>query len=212
MVGLPARGKTYIAQKICRYLTWLGINTKVFNVGNYRRKLHGANQPHTFFDPRNKTGERSRREAAAEALGDLLRWFEEENGVVAIYDATNSTRERRTWLMSECARADVQVLFIESVCQDESLILSNIKDVKLSSPDYVNMDPDKAAEDFRARIEHYEEQYETIEDTEGGLTYIKLINVGSQVVIKMIQGYLQSRIVYYLMNLHIAPRSIFFSR
>ena len=72
------------------------------------------------------------------------------------------------------------------------------------------MDPEKAVEDFKARIVHYREAYETI--TEENLTYIKLINVGSQVIINHIQGYLQSRIVYYLMNLHIAPRSIFFSR
>ena len=28
MVGLPARGKTYIAKKLARYLNWIGINTK----------------------------------------------------------------------------------------------------------------------------------------------------------------------------------------
>ncbi|KAF9167010.1 Fructose-2,6-bisphosphatase [Actinomortierella ambigua] len=189
---------------------WLGIQTKVFNVGNYRRKLHGAQQPHDFFDPANVAGERSRKEAAVEALNDMISWFENERGVVALYDATNSTRARREMLLAACAEHDIQVLFIESICQDESLILHNIMDVKLSSPDYKDMDPEKAAEDFRARIVHYEEAYETI--TEDHLTFIKLINVGSQVIISHIQGYLQSRIVYYLMNLHIAPRNIFFSR
>ena len=29
LVGLPARGKTYIARKLSRYLNWIGINTKV---------------------------------------------------------------------------------------------------------------------------------------------------------------------------------------
>lgn len=38
MVGLPARGKTYIAKKLARYLTWVGMKTKVFNVGEYRRQ------------------------------------------------------------------------------------------------------------------------------------------------------------------------------
>ncbi|KAF9976663.1 Fructose-2,6-bisphosphatase [Actinomortierella ambigua] len=189
---------------------WLGIQTKVFNVGNYRRKLHGAQQPHDFFDPANAAGERSRREAAVEALNDMISWFENERGVVALYDATNSTRARREMLLAACAEHDIQVLFIESICQDESLILHNIMDVKLSSPDYKDMDPEKAAEDFRARIVHYEDAYETI--TEDHLTFIKLINVGSQVIISHIKGYLQSRIVYYLMNLHIAPRNIFFSR
>lgn len=28
MCGLPARGKTYIAKKLARYLNWIGINTK----------------------------------------------------------------------------------------------------------------------------------------------------------------------------------------
>lgn len=195
---------------VCRYLQWLGINTRVFNVGNYRRKLHGAQQPHDFFDPANPEGERSRREAAVEALNDMIRWFKKDDGVVALYDATNSTRARREMLLAACKKHDIQVMFIESICQDESLVLHNIMDVKLSSPDYEDMDPEQAAEDFKARIVHYEEAYETI--TEENLTYIKLINVGSQVIISHIQGYLQSRIVYYLMNLHIAPRSIFFSR
>ncbi|KAG0025306.1 Fructose-2,6-bisphosphatase [Podila clonocystis] len=195
---------------VCRYLQWLGITTKVFNVGNYRRKLHGAHQLHNFFDPHNPEGERSRREAAIEALNDMIYWFKKEQGVVALYDATNSTRSRREMLLAACTKHNIQVMFIESICQDEALVLHNIMDVKLSSPDYKDMDPEQAAADFKARIVHYEEAYETI--TEDNLTYIKLINVGSQVIINHIQGYLQSRIVYYLMNLHIAPRSIFFSR
>ena len=36
MVGLPARGKTYMSKKLARYLNWNGINTKVFNAGEYR--------------------------------------------------------------------------------------------------------------------------------------------------------------------------------
>lgn len=32
-VGLPARGKTFTAAKLTRYLRWLGHDTKHFNVG-----------------------------------------------------------------------------------------------------------------------------------------------------------------------------------
>ncbi|KAF9434177.1 Fructose-2,6-bisphosphatase [Entomortierella beljakovae] len=192
MVGLPATGKTLISQKVCRYLLWLGITAKIFNVGNYRRKLHGAHQLHGFFDPSNPEGERSRREAAVEALSDMIYWFEKDNGVVALYDATNSTRSRRSMLLEECKKHDIQVMFIESVCEDEALVLHNIMSVKLSSPDYKDMDPEQAVEDFKARIIHYKEAYEPV--TEEHLTYIKLINVGSQVIINHIQGYLQSRI------------------
>lgn len=33
MVGLPARGKTYISKKLSRYLNWIGVNTKVIPFG-----------------------------------------------------------------------------------------------------------------------------------------------------------------------------------
>ena len=64
--------------------------------------------------------------------------------------------------------------------------------------------------DFRDRIRLYEKYYESIDEPE--LTYVKLIDIGSQVIINRIQDFLQSRIVYYLMNLHIRPRSIYLSR
>ncbi|KAK9460507.1 PFK26 6-phosphofructo-2-kinase-like protein [Lipomyces oligophaga] len=38
MVGLPARGKSYITKKLARYLNWLQHDTKIFNVGNTRRQ------------------------------------------------------------------------------------------------------------------------------------------------------------------------------
>ncbi|KAI1373712.1 bifunctional 6-phosphofructo-2-kinase/fructose-2,6-bisphosphate 2-phosphatase [Hypoxylon crocopeplum] len=37
MVGLPARGKSYITKKLRRYLSWQQHNTRIFNVGNRRR-------------------------------------------------------------------------------------------------------------------------------------------------------------------------------
>ena len=36
MVGLPARGKTYISRMLDMYLNWIGVNTRVFNLGEYR--------------------------------------------------------------------------------------------------------------------------------------------------------------------------------
>ena len=57
MVGLPARGKTYISKKLSRYLNWIGMNTKVFNLGDYRRKVEGCAMPsHDFFDTGNAEG------------------------------------------------------------------------------------------------------------------------------------------------------------
>lgn len=54
MVGLPARGKSFISRKLCRYLNWMGYTSKVFNLGNYRRENLGAFHTHEFFDPDNQ--------------------------------------------------------------------------------------------------------------------------------------------------------------
>ncbi|KAK3045119.1 hypothetical protein LTS18_014530, partial [Coniosporium uncinatum] len=37
MVGLPARGKSYITKKMARYLNWLQHDARIFNVGERRR-------------------------------------------------------------------------------------------------------------------------------------------------------------------------------
>lgn len=37
MVGLPARGKSYITKKVQRYLSWQQHEARIFNVGNRRR-------------------------------------------------------------------------------------------------------------------------------------------------------------------------------
>jgi adenylylsulfate kinase-like enzyme len=40
MVGLPGRGKSFIARKIEQYYSWFdGRQTKAFNVGRYRRMV-----------------------------------------------------------------------------------------------------------------------------------------------------------------------------
>ena len=61
------------------------------------------------------------------------------------------------------------------------------------------MDPDEAVRDFRARIAHYEEAYETLEQDEG--SSVRLIDAGRRVEINQLDGYLASRLVFYLTNL-----------
>lgn len=142
----------------------------------------------------------------------MVKWFEDGQGTVAILDATNSTKARRRWVYERCEAENIQTLYVESKCDDESIIMSNILEVKTTSPDYQGQDPELAAQDFRKRIRNYEKVYETIDEEEKDLTYVKLIDVGAHVVINQIKDYLQSRVVYYLMNLHIKPRSIWLSR
>lgn len=154
-----------------------------------------------------------RRAAATAAVADMLAWFR-QGGVIGIFDATNSTKERRRWVLEMCTKEGIEVLFVESKCDDEDLIMANIRDVKTTSPDYKGQDPEAAAQDFRNRIRMYEKAYKSIDQDgdENDLTYLKIMNVGKQVIINRIQDYLQSRVVYYLMNLHIRPRSVWLSR
>lgn len=209
MVGLPARGKTHMARRVERYLRWLGYKTRIFNVGNYRRERLGSQQPHAFFDPDNAEGRAARREVAMAALEDLLEWFA-QGGEIGLYDATNTTRERRTILADRMRAHGLSVVFVESVCEDEALIESNIRQTKLHMPDYAGSDPDAAVADFRARIAHYARTYEEVGEDEG--SFIRVIDVGRKVIAHRIQGYVPSRLVYFVMNLHVSPRSIWMTR
>jgi 6-phosphofructo-2-kinase/fructose-2,6-biphosphatase 2 len=214
MVGLPARGKSLIAQKIVRYLSWLSIKSKCFNVGTYRREIAQDTELNAdFFDPTNEEGLKFRLEAVNLATVDMMKWFSEENGVVGILDATNSTKVRRDAILKLCRENFIEPMFLESWCDDSDLILQNIYDVKTTSPDYVDKDTEFATQDFLQRIKYYEQVYETMDEkTDPELTFIKLVNVNSQIILNRIESYLESRIVYYVMNLHIKPRCIWLSR
>lgn len=236
MVGLPARGKSYITKKITRYLNWLQHDTKIFNVGERRRiatgtlglynnrrefsdesqyyaeanshstsvplniirdqeacsvsqsipttilvnggtppdsgllctfpqistensclssprsqaailqtscdqtptsrnhiPLVGSEQQHdvdfmdqsaNFFDPNNARAAQIREEVAMATLDDLLDYILDQGGSVGIFDATNSTLDRRKLIMErvrERAGPELGVLFLESLCIDEDV-------------------------------------------------------------------------------------------
>lgn len=105
----------------------------------------------------------------------------------------------------------IVVIFLESICNDPAVIAANVA-LKVSSgdPDYNDFSREAAERDFLRRIREYESIYETI--TEPHLSYLRITNVGSEVTLSRINGYLQSRIAFYLMNLHLKPRSIYLSR
>ncbi|XP_031557305.1 6-phosphofructo-2-kinase/fructose-2,6-bisphosphatase 3-like, partial [Actinia tenebrosa] len=77
LVGLPARGKTYMAKKLGRYLNWISIQTKVFNVGEYRRKVVGTDKLHDFFRVDNEQAQAIRRQCALTCLEDVSKWLSE---------------------------------------------------------------------------------------------------------------------------------------
>ncbi|EOD18213.1 hypothetical protein EMIHUDRAFT_41870, partial [Emiliania huxleyi CCMP1516] len=176
MVGLPARGKSYISRRLAPYVSFFyGAPAKVFNVGDYRRKIARTTSMADFFDSSNQAAMKARAQACEEALTDLKRWIGEtpsqqqrldqklhqsgDFGSLAIFDATNSTQSRRAWLVEQLKDTGAKVIFIESVCRDERLVQQTILHAKESvgNHDYEGVDPAVAIADFEARIRHYEQ-------------------------------------------------------
>lgn len=214
MVGLPARGKTYIAKKLTRYLNWIGISTKVFNVGEYRRTATAAFKNHDFFRTDNVEAQRIRNKCAKDALDDMCKWLDNGEGEVAVYDATNTTKERRKLIYDEVVgKCGYKLFFVESICDDPSIIEANVREVKIHSPDYREVDNDVALQDFLKRIDHYKSSYETLDETaESMYSFMQIFKAGEKVLVHRSEGHIQSRVVYYLMNIHIIPRSIYLTR
>lgn len=244
MVGLPARGKSYITNKLTRYLNWLQHDCRVFNVGNTRRMdkenvlgparnpLPDTNTPlpgrspetkpsasHSadFFNPENKASNELREKWAMDTLDNLLNWVLDGPGSVGILDATNSTKKRRLKVLKriqERSNGELKVLFMESICSDPAILDTNIR-LKLSGPDYKNMDPEVALKDFVGRLHNYEKAYETIDESEEqieGFQYVKMIDVGKKVVSFNVQGFLASQTVYFLLNFNLCERQIWLTR
>src|SRR5215813_4772423 len=135
MVGLPARGKTFVARKVQRYVSWLGYRTLWVNVGDYRRARAGAKQPAGYFAPDNTATRGEREGFAMAALNDLLDWFS-KGGEVGIYDATNAERSRRDIIREACSAADVRLLFVETIIDNPAVVDANVRRNKLSLADY----------------------------------------------------------------------------
>ncbi|XP_056279198.1 6-phosphofructo-2-kinase/fructose-2,6-bisphosphatase 2-like isoform X2 [Pseudoliparis swirei] len=214
MIGLPARGKTYMSKKLTRYLNWIGVPTKVFNLGVYRREAVQAYKSYDFFRHDNKEAMEIRKQCALVALEDVKAYLEEEGGQIAVFDATNTTRERRELILNFAQDNSYKVFFVESLCDDPEVIATNILDVKVSSPDYPERDRESVMEDFLKRIECYKVTYKPLDPDEHdkNLSFIQVINVGRRFLVNKVQDYIQSKIVYYLMNIHVHSHSIYLCR
>ena len=135
---LPARGKSYIGKAIIRYLNFIGCPAKLFNAGNKRRTegLAGTDASSSTLLTRRRR--RREREMAMETLDELLAWL---HGATTgcgcgIFDATNTTAERRRAVAERCARESphVTLLFVETICDDDEILTLNYR-MKLVNDD-----------------------------------------------------------------------------
>jgi hypothetical protein len=126
------------------------MKTRVFNVGAYRRKV-GGSEDAEFFDAANKAAAAKREELAWTVLNELLAWLRGGEGDVGIFDATNTTDQRRRLIIEHCNTqqqgqpivSEISVLFIESICDDPEVLENNIRQKIVSSPDYTRMSADQ---------------------------------------------------------------------
>ena len=76
MIGLPGRGKSYIAHRIARWLNWKGLRTNIFNFGDYRRVIYqGETMNSDWFDPENHENLEKRNQIAYQAIGNAIDWI-----------------------------------------------------------------------------------------------------------------------------------------
>ncbi|OBT48288.1 hypothetical protein VE00_01215 [Pseudogymnoascus sp. WSF 3629] len=214
LVGPPARGKTHISVSLARYLRWLGVKTRIFHLGDYRRATlePGKELPEDYFFIRaSPESVLLRQRILKRCRGDIYNWLNHENGQVAIYDAVNPLASGRRSLAKEFAKHDVQTLFLESYVTDESILEENARSVKISSPDFANWDPNDAAKEYLRRILTRIPDFQTMAENE--LNFVKLINAGQRIETNNVNfGYLSMRVVFYLMNLHNKSKRTFFVR
>ncbi|KAI0201944.1 6-phosphofructo-2-kinase-domain-containing protein [Astrocystis sublimbata] len=222
MVGLPATGKSYVAKKLSRYLSWLQHKTKVFNVGDRRREA-AQNGPETtsdslstsdakFFDPTSSECVSLRDQLAIKTLNELLTFLLDDGGNIGILDATNSTTARRQLVLDHIRQRcgdSLRVLFLESNCSNQTIREANIK-LKLFGPDYAGKDPEASLADFRRRVVHYEKAYESlgIAEENQGLSFVQMSDAGRKMNTHLIRGYIGSQICEYLLNFNLARRQI----
>ena len=222
MVGLPARGKSFICHKLRSFLSWSGFKTEVFNAGQKRRNatepeeskggMKRARSSADFFDPTNTSAASAREQIAMETFDELLDWLG-SGGEVAIFDATNSNRARRSEVVQRAAHAaerlgeSVNVVFIESVCDEPAVLEANMLTKVRSSPDFNHLSEADAMADLKKRISNYEAAYESVADEEGA--FVKLYNLSSKVTANQVFGRMSKSVLPYMMSLHVVDRPVY---
>lgn len=213
-VGLPARGKTHISVALARYLRWLGVKTRIFHLGDYRREIVGPGKDvpdDYFFVKASASSVLLRQKILKKCREDIYHFLNHENGQIAIYDAVNPLAAGRRSLAKEFAKHDIKTMFIETFCDDESIIQENVRSVKISSPDYKGWTEEEAVKHYLNRMAAKIPHFESMEESD--LDWIKMINAGERLVVNNNTfGYLSHRIVFYLLNLHIKSRHTYFAR
>lgn len=212
-VGLPGRGKTVMAHKLERYLVWTNKKAKVFSVSSYRRKHIESYDSHNLFRVDNLEAVEIRQLSIHEAQEDATQWLNSD-GEIAIIDGPHTTQTIRQNAYDHFKnKCGFQVLFVECICDDEELLDNNEKEILQFSKDYRQMSVEKASIDFHYKIEHYKEQYESMDaKIEMDSSFIKVFNGGQNMLVHHLVGPLSREVLQFISCFKPVQKTYFFSR
>lgn len=187
MVGLPARGKSTIANRLKENLVNDSIKTRIFNNGDLRRKMIPENTSYAeFYDPKNREGTNMREKIAHINMERAFNYVK-KGGHVAILDATNTNLKRRGKINARLN--DHPILFIECINNDEEILEASIYR-KIDKPEFGNLEREEAYQSFRKRISYYLPGYKPLERERN---LIKLDSLNN----KIIQEVIRDDLPYY---------------
>ena len=118
-----------------------------------------------FFNYTNIEAYEIRETIAHNCLEDLINFVNTEENKVAIFDGTNTNKKRRKHIaetLKNSLNCKYQLIWIESICNNEDIINENINKVKVHGQDYKDKTMEEAFQDFKERVKHYEKVYETL--------------------------------------------------
>jgi len=210
LVGLPARGKSIVAEKLERFLAWRGWRTQAFSAGARRRAKLGAGSASFFAAKSDQAG--AREQVAKLVLEEALAFFD-SGGEIAILDASNCTLARRR-SQAEAVAAhgaasgkQIALVCVECIVETPTLLLQNMLAKVRASPDFESTEQTAAMDDLRKRCEIYERTYEGCSEAEG--PFIKLWDLGSRCAAYNVYGRMSATILPYILALHLRPRNIY---
>jgi len=176
MVGLPARGKSTIANKLKDNLDKDNIKTRIFNNGDLRRKLsrEDTSRPE-FYDPENKEGLELREKISLMNIRRASSYISKK-GQVAILDATNVSLKRREKI--SLLLNGYPLLFIECINGDKDILEASIQR-KASLPEFNHLKREDAIQIFKQRIDYYDSIYGPLKNE---LNYVKLDSLNNQII------------------------------
>jgi len=211
--GLPGVGKTGISRRLTRYLEFFhAVPVHYYSGADYRRKMFGIWKNAQCFDSSESTAQLS---ASWEAMSkDLTEFMNCTPNGVSIIDSGSmlSTHVNRARTVATLHRIGAKVLFIEV----ENVQTTEEVETPYASPDYEGVPKEDADRDYRERVLKYKSRYESIDSSpsfgEDRLSYLKCNHARQNFVLHRVEGYLQLKVVHFIINLRTKPHEFFMSR